>query len=192
MASTHPNTFHRPLFLFFPRERLSLNSIGFIRLPLWCAMLSKPDELGLLHEKSQQKQPCVFKTRLTVLSYLLRSALVGQMALDRIIPEEWFVLCKVHIWSWLETRERHIICCMTMNSVMEKKLIQIEKLQESTQVVWDDAWPKISPFLEVCVCVCLTYCLNCLWLIWTSICSLTGRLRFSSRAAHTLVPFSAI
>lgn len=61
-------------------------------------------------------------TRVRPLSLISpRSALVGLMALDRIIPKEWFVLCKVHIWGPAETWEQHIISRMNINCVMEEK-----------------------------------------------------------------------
>ncbi len=81
------------------------------------------------HEKGAgRKQASMFKTwfpalnqDLTALSYLPQSALVALMVLDRIIPKEWFVLCKVHIWGPAETRELHIISCLNINCVMVEK-----------------------------------------------------------------------
>lgn len=116
MASTNPNTFHSPLF--FSKGKLSLNSIGFIRLPLWCVMLSKPDELSLLHsmrtEQAENSRVCLKHVSSapnqgpTTHCYLPQSALVGLMASDRIIPKR--IICPLwspHLRSGRNTRGAH-------------------------------------------------------------------------------------
>ncbi len=100
-------------------------------------MLSKPDELSLLHGMRKEqaenswvclKRACPARNQdLTTLSYLPQSALVGLMALDRIIPKEWFVLCKVNIWDPAETRELHIISCKNIEQFFPPNCIMEEK-----------------------------------------------------------------
>lgn len=156
MASTNPNRFHSPHF--FSKGKLSLNSIGFIRLPLWCVMLSKPDELGLLHgmrtERAENSRVCLKRVSSapnqgpTTHPYLPESALVGLMASDRIIPKEWFVLCKVHIWGPAETREVHIISCTNINCVMERKRADPDWETASVQTVCWSRWLTSFFFLK--------------------------------------------
>lgn len=84
----------------------------------------------------------------TILSYLLRSALVGIMALDRIIPKEWFVLCEVHIWEPAKTWVQHIICCMNIKCVMEETLHPNSKCLNSSyrnRSRWGNAFMERNP-----------------------------------------------
>lgn len=112
--------------------------------------------------RAGRKQPCMFKTCLsspkaasTMLSYLPQSALVGLMALDRVILKEWFVLCKVHIWGPAETWEPHIISCMNINCVMEEKMDPDWETASVQTVEFDriHSFLKRGILAEVSVCV---------------------------------------
>lgn len=118
------------------------------------------------HEKGAGRNSCVCLKHAspapnrgpTTLSYLPQFALVGLMALDRIIPKEWFVLCKVHIWGPAETWEQHIISFMNKNCVMEEKP-DPDRETASVQTVSWSRW--LNSFLlkreilaEVSVCAC--------------------------------------
>lgn len=143
LPSTDPNQFHRQssfFFFFLPQDKTLIEFHWIYPVPIMMcdAIQTRWAGSSPLHVKPARRNSHVCLKHAfsaptqspTTLSYLPQSALLGLMALDRIIPKEWFVLYKVHIWGPAETWEQHIISCMKINCVMEEK----------TDPDWETTW----------------------------------------------------
>lgn len=163
MASANPNTFHSLLFFFSKGKTLiEFHRIYPAPIMMCDAIQTRWAGSSPQHEKGGGRNSRVCLKHAspapnqgpTTLSYLPESALVGLMALDRIIPKEWFVLCKVHIWGPAETWEQHIISCMNINCVMEEKP-DPDWETASVRTVNRSRWLNSFRILaEVSVCAC--------------------------------------